>query len=224
MGMPPKKQSDEDNVSLTVVRELLEQQKTFYRVDEPTRISLQRLVKQATGWFDKRSARLKNKPTIHAEWGGWAKTSTGPDIWTSSLHKGWPHFTEIERAHRSGKPVSMGIQILLCWSECKFSPHLTDVDSVVDRPCRLEALQHALLHGLGQPMDPDEVLQVLGAGVVEWAAWVHPLDDRRHVTKHHSMHQCWTQRKGCVFSVWYKLILFSYLIGFLSRMALWKIP
>lgn len=49
------------------------------------------------------------------------------------------------------------------------SPHLTDIYSIIDRPGSLETLQHALLQGLGQPMDPDEVLQVLGAGVVERA-------------------------------------------------------
>lgn len=84
----------------------------------------------------------------------------------------------------------------VCWSKRKLSPHLTNVYSVVDRPCGLETLQHALLQGLGQPMDPDEVLQILGAGVVEWAAWVHPLDDRCHITKYHCMHQRWRQRTG----------------------------
>ena len=68
-------------------------------------------------------------------------------------------------------------------------PHLADVDPVVDRPGGLETLQHALLEGLGQPVDPDEVLQVLGAGVVERASRVHPLDDGRHVTEHHRVHQ-----------------------------------
>ncbi len=66
--------------------------------------------------------------------------------------------------------------------------YLTDVDTIVDRPGCLETFHHALLKGLGQPVHPDKVLQVLGAGVVEGAAWVHPLDDGGHITKHHSMH------------------------------------
>lgn len=66
--------------------------------------------------------------------------------------------------------------------------HLTDVDTVVDRPGRLEALHHALLEGFGQPVHPYEVLQVLGPGVIKVAAGVHPLDDGSHVTKHHSVH------------------------------------
>lgn len=68
--------------------------------------------------------------------------------------------------------------------------HLADIDAVVDRPGCLEAFHHALLEGLGQPVHSDEVFQVLGAGVVERPARVHPLDDGRHVTKHNSVHQC----------------------------------
>lgn len=66
--------------------------------------------------------------------------------------------------------------------------YLADIDAVVDGPGRLETLHHALLQSLGQPVHPDEVLQVLGAGVVERAARVHPLDDGGHVTKHHGVH------------------------------------
>lgn len=38
-------------------------------------------------------------------------------------------------------------------------------------------------------MHPDEVLQVLGAGVVEGAAGVHPLDDGGHVAEDDGVHQ-----------------------------------
>lgn len=68
--------------------------------------------------------------------------------------------------------------------------YLAHIDTVVDRPGCLEAFHHALLKGLGQPVHPDEVLQVLCAGVVEGAPRVHPLDDGGHVTEHHGMHQC----------------------------------
>lgn len=66
--------------------------------------------------------------------------------------------------------------------------HLADVDPIVDRPGGLEAFHHALLEGFGQPVHSDEVLQVLGPGVVKVAARVHPLDDGSHVAKHHSVH------------------------------------
>lgn len=66
--------------------------------------------------------------------------------------------------------------------------HLTYVDTIVDRPGRLEAFHHALLEGFGQPVHTYEVLQVLGPSVIEIAARVHPLDDGSHVTKHHSVH------------------------------------
>lgn len=49
-------------------------------------------------------------------------------------------------------------------------PYLADVDTVVDRPRRLETLHHALLKSFGQPVHPDKVLQVLGPGLVEGAA------------------------------------------------------
>lgn len=67
-------------------------------------------------------------------------------------------------------------------------PYLADVDTVVYRPRCLEALHHALLKSFGQPVHPDKVLQILGAGVVEGAARVHPLDDGGHVTEDHSVH------------------------------------
>lgn len=67
--------------------------------------------------------------------------------------------------------------------------YLADVDAIVDRPGCLEALHHALLECLGQPVHPDEVLQVLGAGVVEGAAGVHPLDDGGHVAEDNGVHQ-----------------------------------
>lgn len=66
--------------------------------------------------------------------------------------------------------------------------YLADVDTVVHRPGRLETFHHALLEGLGKPVHPDKVLQVLGPSVVEGAARVHPLDDGSHIAKHHSMH------------------------------------
>lgn len=66
--------------------------------------------------------------------------------------------------------------------------HLADINAVVDGPGGLETFHHSLLEGLGQPVHPDEVLQVLGPGVVEGAARVHPLDDGSDITKHHSMH------------------------------------
>ena len=66
--------------------------------------------------------------------------------------------------------------------------HLADVNAVVYGPGGLETFHHSLLKGLGQPVHSDEVLQVLGAGVVEGAARVHPLDDGSDITKHHSMH------------------------------------
>lgn len=47
------------------------------------------------------------------------------------------------------------------------SPYLADIDAVVDRPCRLKALQHALRESLGQPMHADEVFEVFGTSVIE---------------------------------------------------------
>ncbi len=66
--------------------------------------------------------------------------------------------------------------------------YLAHVDAIVDRPGRLETFHHALLQGLWQSVHTDKILQVLGAGVVEGATRVHPLDDGGHITKHHSVH------------------------------------
>lgn len=73
--------------------------------------------------------------------------------------------------------------------DSNFPLYLADIDAVVDRPGCLETFHHALLQRLGQPVHADEVLQVLGAGVVERAAGVHPLDDGGHVAKDNGVHQ-----------------------------------
>lgn len=67
--------------------------------------------------------------------------------------------------------------------------HLIGIDAIVDGPGGLKVLQHPLLQLLRQPMDTDEVFQVLHSGVVERASRVHALDDGRHVAKHHGVHQ-----------------------------------
>ena len=72
------------------------------------------------------------------------------------------------------------------------STHLVGIDAVVDGPGGLKVLQHALLQLLGQPVHTDEVLEVLHARVIQRAPGVHPLDDGRHVTEHHRVHQGWT--------------------------------
>lgn len=69
------------------------------------------------------------------------------------------------------------------------SLYLADINAVVDRPGGLETFHHALLQRLGKSVHTDEVPQVLGAGVVERAARVHPLDDGGHVAKDNGMHQ-----------------------------------
>lgn len=67
--------------------------------------------------------------------------------------------------------------------------YLADVNAVVDRPGGLETFHHTLLQRLGKSVHADEVPQVLGAGMVERAAGVHPLDDGGHVAKDDGMHQ-----------------------------------
>lgn len=67
--------------------------------------------------------------------------------------------------------------------------HLVGVDAVVDRPGGLEVLQHPLFQQLGQTVHTDKVLDVLHTRVVERAPRVHALDNGRHVTEDHCMHQ-----------------------------------
>lgn len=69
------------------------------------------------------------------------------------------------------------------------SLYLVGVDAVVDRPGGLKIFQHSLLEALWQVMDPDEVLEVFGSGVVLGPARVHPLDYGRHVTEDQRVHQ-----------------------------------
>ena len=83
------------------------------------------------------------------------------------------------------------------WVDRQLPQYLVGVDAVVDGPGGLEVLQHALLELLRQAVHADEVLQVLGARVVQRPARVQALDYRCYVTKHQSVHQrCERERRG----------------------------
>lgn len=83
------------------------------------------------------------------------------------------------------------VLLLYCGCIMVVWPYLVGIDAIVNGPGGLEVLQHSLFELLGQTVNPDEVLQVLHARVIEGAPGVHPLDDGRHVTKYHRMHQGW---------------------------------
>lgn len=72
--------------------------------------------------------------------------------------------------------------------------HLVGVDPVVDGPRGLEILEHALLQLLRETMDAYEVFQVLHARVIQRPARVHALDDGRHVSEHHCVHESWNSQ------------------------------
>ena len=66
--------------------------------------------------------------------------------------------------------------------------HISDVDAVVDGPHGLKVVLHAGFERLGEVVEAEELLEVLGLGVECGSPGVHPLDEGRHVTEHHRMH------------------------------------
>ena len=71
--------------------------------------------------------------------------------------------------------------------------YLAGVNATVERPHCLEVLLHPLLELLGNMVCAEEILQIFGFCGVDGAASIHTLDDCGYVTKHQSMHQCWTR-------------------------------
>lgn len=72
--------------------------------------------------------------------------------------------------------------------------YLIWIYSIVDWPGCLEIFEHPLLELLGQVMNTYEVLQILSSSVIEGPSGIHPLYDRRHISKHQGMHQGWRER------------------------------
>lgn len=63
------------------------------------------------------------------------------------------------------------------------------VDTVVERPHGLEVVLHPVLQLAGHLVQGQEVLQVPPLALVQRPPGVHALDDGRHVTEHHGVHE-----------------------------------
>lgn len=70
-----------------------------------------------------------------------------------------------------------------------YMTYLVDIDTVIKWPRGLEVILHPLLELLGDLMESQEVFQIPPLGVVQGSPGVHPLDNRRHVSEDHRMHQ-----------------------------------
>lgn len=68
--------------------------------------------------------------------------------------------------------------------------YLVYVDAVVQRPHGLEVVLHPVLELAGHLVQGQEVFEVPPLALVQRPPGVHTLDDGRHVTEHHGMHQC----------------------------------
>ena len=68
--------------------------------------------------------------------------------------------------------------------------HLDWVYSTIETPHGLEVLLHALFERFGYVVGAEEIFKVPDLLLVVGALGVHTLNDCRHVTEHHSVHQC----------------------------------
>ena len=69
------------------------------------------------------------------------------------------------------------------------------VDAAVEAPHGLEVLLHALFERLGDVVRAEEILEIPDLLLVVGALGVHALDDGRHVTEHHGVHQRYNNNK-----------------------------
>jgi len=67
--------------------------------------------------------------------------------------------------------------------------YLVYVDTVVQRPHGLEVVLHPVLELARHLVQRQEVLEVPPLALVQRPPGVHALDDGRHVTEHHSVHE-----------------------------------
>jgi len=67
--------------------------------------------------------------------------------------------------------------------------YLVNVNTVVQRPHSLEVVLHPVFELAGHLVQRQEVLEVPPLALVQRPPGVHSLDDGRHVTEHHSVHE-----------------------------------
>lgn len=67
--------------------------------------------------------------------------------------------------------------------------YLVQVYTVVQGPHRLEVILHPLLQLLGDLVESEEILQIPPFSVEQRTSRVYPLNDGRHVSEDHCVHQ-----------------------------------